>query len=75
MGGGRDIPPGANFHRSVVDRITMRGDPKLPEYKPINDLFMRDSAGNVKTSSNDKLHMVKRSDGTGSAALRSSFAA
>jgi hypothetical protein len=43
MGGGRDIPPGASFHQSVVDRMR---DHK--EYRPINDLFMKDSEGNIK---------------------------
>jgi hypothetical protein len=53
MGGGRDIPPDANFHRSVLDR--MKRDPK---YKPTNDVFIKDTAGNIKSRDSDKLCMV-----------------
>jgi hypothetical protein len=54
MGGGRDIPPDANFHRSVLDRMK-KGDPK---YEPTNDVFIKDTAGNVKSRDSDKLCKV-----------------
>lgn len=52
-GGGRDIPPGATFHRSVLDR--MKED---QEYKPINDVFVKDTAGCVEPKDPDKLYTV-----------------
>ena len=59
MGGGRDIPPNAKFHRSVLDRMTMKG---IPKYEPINDVFINDTAHSVE------LRKVLASDGPVSAA-------
>jgi len=53
-GGGRDIPPNAKFHRSVLERMTHDLN-----YKPTNDVFLADAQGDVKTDRKlNKLRMV-----------------
>ena len=45
MGGCRDIPPGALFHRAVVDRLKLNKDHDDVHYHPRNDVNFTQSVG------------------------------